>query len=99
MDYQVRLSQSAQSDLQDIVRYISIDDPARAVRFGRFLIQHVKSLGQFPQRGRIVPEFSDDSIREIFVKAYRIVYRVAQDKQSIEIIRFWHARRGKPELS
>ena len=98
MDYQVRLSRSAQSDIQDIVRYISIDDPARALRFGRFLIEHVKSLGQFPERGRVVPEFDDNSIREIFIRAYRIVYRVMHDKESIEIIRFWHARRGQPEL-
>ena len=98
MDYQVRLSRSAQSDIQDIVRYISIDDPTRALQFGRSLIEHGKSLGQFPDRGRVVPEFDDDSIREIFVRAYRIVYRVMHEKESIEIIRFWHARRGRPEL-
>jgi len=98
MGYQVRLSRSAQSDIQDIVRYISIDDSVRALRFGRFLIEHVKSLSQFPERGRIVPEFEDDSIREIFIRAYRVVYRIVPDSQSIEIIRFWHARRGRPQL-
>ena len=98
MDYQVRLSRSAQSDLQDIVRYVSIDDPEHALRFGRLLIEHVKSLGQMPDRGRIVPEFDDDAMREIFVRAYRIIYRVMHDKESVEIIRFWHARRGHVEL-
>ena len=37
MDYQVKLSRSARSDIKDIVRYISIDDPDQALRFGRFL--------------------------------------------------------------
>ena len=98
MDYQVKLSRSARSDIQDIVRYISIDDHGRALRFGRFLIQHGRSLSKFPERGRVVPEFEDESIREIFVKAYRIVYRVRHDERSIEIVRFWHAGRGQPEL-
>ena len=99
MDYQVRLSRSARSDIQDIVRYISVDDPTQAVRFGRFLIHHAKSLREFPERGRVVPEFSDIAIREIIVRAYRIVYRVDHETASIEIIRFWHAGRGRPEIS
>lgn len=99
MDYQVRLSRSARSDIQDIVRYISIDDPNQAVRFGRFLIQQIKGLAQFPELGRIVPEFDDESIREIIVRAYRIIYRVNHQTRSIEVIRFWHAGRGMPEIS
>jgi toxin ParE1/3/4 len=99
MDYQVRLSRSAQLDIQDIVRYISIDDAVRAVEFGRFLIKHTKRLSQFPEQGRVVPEFYDDSIREIIVRAYRVVYRVRHDLRTVEVIRSWHANRGFPELS
>jgi len=62
MDYRVVLSSSSRKDLQAIVRYISLDDPPRALQFGRFLIHHTKSLGQFPERGRIVPELEDESI-------------------------------------
>ena len=98
MDYQVKLSRSAQSDIEDIVRFISIDDPDQALRFGRLLIQHTKGLGQFPLRGRIVPEFDDDSIRELLVRAYRIVYRLNHNGRSVEIIRFWHAARDVPRL-
>jgi plasmid stabilization system protein ParE len=98
MDYQVKLSRSAQSDIEDIVRYISIDDPDQALRFGRFLIHQVKGLAQFPERGRVVPEFDDDSIRELIVKAYRIVYRLNHNERSVEVIRFWHGARGMPHL-
>ena len=99
MDYQVRLSRSARSDIQDIVRYISIDDPVQALRFGRFLIHHTKSLGEFPELGRVVPEFGDEAIREIIVRAYRIIYRVNHEAGFIEVVRFWHAGRGRPEIS
>jgi len=93
MDYQVKLSRSAESDIEDIVRYISIDNPDRALRFGRFLIDHARGLAQFPERGRVVPEFDDDSVRELIVRNYRIVYRLNQNQRSVEIIRFWHAAR------
>lgn len=98
MDYQVVLSASARSDIQDIVRYISLDDPRRAIEFGRFLIQCARSLGQFPMRGRVVPEFGDQLLRELIARSYRIVYRLNQDGELIEIVRFWHAGRGTPYL-
>jgi|SRR5215216_2974427 len=99
MDYQVTLSRSARSDIRDIVRYISIDDPDRALHFGRFLIQHARGLGHFPERGRVVPEFDDDSIRELIVRTYRIVYRVNHTRRCVEVIRFWHAAQGMPYLT
>lgn len=98
MDYQVVLSASARSDIQDLVRYISIDDASQALRFGRFLIQHARKLGQFPELGRVVPELDDESLREIIVRSYRVVYRVDEGKKRIEIIRFWHTGRGTPEI-
>lgn len=98
MDYQVRLSRSARSDVEDIVRYISSDNPHRAVIFGAFLIKHTERLGRFPELGRIVPELNDDSIREIIVRAYRVVYRVDHRQQLIEVIRFWHAGRATLDL-
>ena len=76
MDYQVELSSSAESDIQYIVRYISIDDPDQALHFGRFLMDHARGLAQFPERGRVVPEFDDDSVRELIVRSYRIIYRL-----------------------
>ncbi len=99
MDYQVILSFPARSDIQNIVHYISLYNQEQAWRFGLFLIQQARSLGQFPSRGGVVPEFDDESIREIFVKAYRIVYRLDRNKRTVEIIRFWHAARGTPVVS
>jgi toxin ParE1/3/4 len=68
MDYRVRLSRSAKSDIKDIVQYISIDDSIYALRFGRLLIQHTNTLGRFPERGRVVPEFENESLREIILE-------------------------------
>jgi toxin ParE1/3/4 len=99
MDYQVVLSLSARNDLRDIVRYISIDNPDEAIRFGRFLVSRTRLLAQSPELGRIVPEFEDALIREIIVRAYRVVYRVDHTQQFVEVIRFWRASRSVPEIN
>lgn len=99
MAYKIRFSHSARADIDNIFLYISIDNRDQAFRFVRFLIDQALSLGQFPERGRAVPEFDDESIREIVVRAYRIVYRVDHDLQLILVIRFWHAARAKLEMS
>lgn len=98
MDYQVVLSTSARSDLHDIVRYISFDAPDRALRFGLFLISRTRLLGKSPELGRVVPEFGDPLVREIIIRAYRIVYRVDPSLHVVQVIRFWHATRGVPEI-
>ena len=50
MDYQIVLSPSARADLRDIVRYISLDAPDRALEFGRLLISRTQLLAQSPER-------------------------------------------------
>ncbi len=98
MDYQVVLSPSAGVDLRDIVRYISFDAPDRALEFGRFLISRTRLLARSPELGRIVPEFQDAFIREIIIGSYRVVYRLNDSQHMVEVIRFWHAARGTPEI-
>ena len=98
MDYQIILSPSARRDLRGIVRYISADSPPKALEFGQFLVGKTKMLAQFPEIGRVVPEFNDDAIREIIVRSYRVVYRLNHSKRFVEIARFWHAARGIPKL-
>jgi len=99
MGYQVALSTSARRDLRDIVRYISLDSPERAVSFGQFLVNSTKRLADFPEMGRVAPEFGDPSIREIVVRRfYRVIYRVDHDDCRIDVIRFWHGARGTPEI-
>jgi toxin ParE1/3/4 len=98
MDYQVILSPTARAGLRNTVRWISLDAPDRALRFGRLLISKTKVLAQFPKLGRVVPEFADPTIREIIVRSYRVVYRVRHTERRVEIIRYWHGARGTPKM-
>jgi len=51
----------------------------------------VKALPEFPQSGRIVPEYRNENIREKIYKHYRIIYRIKNN--SIEIVAIYHGSR------
>ncbi|HEY9502342.1 MAG TPA: type II toxin-antitoxin system RelE/ParE family toxin, partial [Pyrinomonadaceae bacterium] len=71
---------------------------SRAMSFGYELISETDRLQEFPELGRIVPEYRNDSIREIIFRPYRIVYRVNHDEKLCAIARVWHSARGIPRL-
>ncbi len=98
MAYKLIWSPASRDDLHDIVSFIARDSRARAETFGYRLMEATDKLQQFPEIGRIVPEFHFATVREIVVRAYRIVYRVNHEHQSVEIARVWHAARGTPSL-
>jgi plasmid stabilization system protein ParE len=98
MDYKIIISGRAIADLRSIVTHIAKDNPTAAERFGIELIQRAKPLAQFPHLGRVVPEENDENIREIIFKSYRIFYRVNEQTRLIEVIRYWHAARGTPDI-
>ncbi len=50
-----------------------------------------RTLAYLAERGRAVPEFNDPSIRELFVRSYRLIYQVAE--QTVYIIGFIHGAR------
>ena len=98
MGIPVILTQQSRDDLQIIVRRIARDSPDRARAFGNLLIDKALSISSLPERGRIVPELNESSVREIIHGSYRIVYEIFQDPASVYVLRFWHAARGVPNL-
>jgi toxin ParE1/3/4 len=99
MALQVVWTQSALSDLEQIVCYVAADDLEAARRFGTSLIQRVEQVASFPRSGRVVPEVNEDTVREIILTPYRIVYEIFNDTQSLHVLRVWHAARGPVETS
>ena len=98
MGAQIIIGPSARNDLRDIVAFAALHSPDAAERLGFALIARAESLAQFPQRGRVVPEYNDPRLREILHLSYRVIYRINEAAQTIEVVRFWHAARGFPHL-
>ena len=91
MDRKVIWSDTAVTDLDAAAEFISMDSPAYAATFVLRLLDAAKSLGDLAERGRVVPEFKDETIREIFIHSYRLIYRV--EKKHVSILALIHGRR------
>ena len=98
MAYDLVWSPIALDDLHDIVVFIARDNPDRAMSFGYELILQTEGLREFPEFGRVVPEYKNSRIREIIFRPYRIVYRTNHEKKRCEIARVWHSARGMPTI-
>ena len=95
MAYRVDWTDSAWQEIEAAAKYIARDSP----HFASALINEARlaaqSLKKFPQRGRIVPELRDASVREIFVKQYRLIYEINLNR--VIILSFLHGARQFPQ--
>ena len=87
----VSWTQTAWSDLEAVADYIAKDSRHYAAAFVGEVRDAARSLGHVAERGRVVPEFHDPSIRELFVRDYRLVYQVVGS--IVYIIGFIHGAR------
>src|SRR5262249_30090097 len=55
------------------MRYIAQSSQRYALQMVDRITNRSKQIGQFPRSGRMVPEFSSDTIREVFEGSYRII--------------------------
>ncbi len=77
--------------LDDAVAYIARDSPPAAERLLVLALDAASSLDSLSGRGRIVPEFDQPSVRELFVQRYRLLYEVTPDE--VHILAFLHGAR------
>lgn len=90
-DFKVLWTENAIEDLLAIREYISEDSFARAETWILELFNSGEGLVSLPSRGRIVPEFKQENLRELLIDNYRLVYRIK--KTSIEIITVFEGHR------
>lgn len=76
----VAWTQRALSDLERIGEYIARHDPQAADRWLARLLARALAIPEMPLAGRVVPEVDRSEIREVFVKTYRIAYRLRDDE-------------------
>jgi toxin ParE1/3/4 len=87
---------SALDDLAEVRRFIALDSPSAAERVVNRIVQSTRRLEQFPQSGRIVPEYGRPDLREVIVDAYRIVYRIRGDVVAIASVE--HGARQRRDI-
>ena len=77
----------ADAQVDDAVAYIAADDLAAASAWLERLLERVRSLADYPDSGRMVPELQREDVRELIVPPYRVIYRRTADAVEIAAIR------------
>jgi addiction module RelE/StbE family toxin len=97
--FQVRWAEEAVRDLEEIVSYVAADIPVNAKNLLAKLRSRAEALDATPLRGRVVPElarFGIRSWRELVVKPYRIIYRVAE--KEVHVLAVFDGRRDLEDV-
>ncbi len=89
----LRWSERSINDLIAIQKYIAQDNPQTAKKWVAKLRQRTRRAAETALAGRIVPEFNQKDIREIFLGNYRIVYRVDNDNNGILVLTVFEGHR------
>ena len=88
----IEFAESALCDLEDILAwYAEQQVPEVGERLVRELFARTEQLSDFPESGRVVPEFGVKTIRELIHPPFRLVYRM--DSTTIRIVRVWRSER------
>ena len=88
----ISFSKSAIDDLKSIKEYYQEQGVVQTGQdFVVAIVDHIETLAAHPDIGRVVPEFNEDSIRELIHSPFRIVY--LHERESIKVIRVWRSER------
>lgn len=79
---------AARKDFLAALAFIREDNPPAATRLQERVETVLSRLEQFPESGRIIPEFPELPYREVIVSPYRFFYRL--EGENIWIVAVWH---------
>jgi toxin ParE1/3/4 len=71
--------------------YVSQSAAEAGERVVREILASLDQLAEFPESGRVVPEFEEPWLRELIRPPFRIVYRLEPER--VRIVRVWRSER------
>ena len=93
----VRFTPSARNQFLSALSYIRQDKPSAATRFRDRTEKILRRLENFPESGRIIPEFPELPYREVIISPYRFFYKIKADV--VWIVAVWHGAQLPKEPS
>lgn len=88
MTLKVSFTPPARAQFLAALAYIRADRRSAALAFRHRVNDVLARLGDFPDSGRIVPEFPDLPFREVIIDPYRFFYRVKGE--TVWVVAAWH---------
>jgi toxin ParE1/3/4 len=93
----VRFTPSSRAQFLAALQYIAADNPIAAVEMRERAATTLARLADFPESGRVLPEFPDLPFREVVIAPYRFFYRVKGE--AVWVVAVWHGAQLPDEPS
>jgi dihydrofolate reductase len=98
MGHQVIWTDEAITDLRRLVEFIAADNPSAAVNLGEKIIRKSMLLAEHPRLGRMLRENRRDTLRELSVPPYRLIYEIDDRSGVVKVRVLWHGARQEPDF-
>ena len=91
--FQVRITKTAEEDIQEIWGFIAEDNPTEAQRFSDRLETQIGTLETFPERSALIPEneILGTRYRHLLYGNYRTIFRTSG--KTVYVLRVIHGAR------
>lgn len=90
--HRISFAVSALGDLEEIRAWYRAEQvPEVGERLLAEILSAVERLADYPESGRVVPEFDLPQLREIIHPPFRIVYRLEVER--VRVVRVWRSER------
>lgn len=80
------------ADMEAIAEYIAKNSPIYASIQVEKILEKTNQIITYPFSGRKVPELNEESVRELIVDSYRLIYKIVSDNR-IDILTVHHSNR------
>jgi toxin ParE1/3/4 len=84
----IKFTPSARTQFLSALSYTRRDKVSVAINFRNQTGKILRRLEDFPESGRIMPEFSELPYREVIISPYRFFYKIKVDV--VWIVAVWH---------
>ncbi len=84
----VKFTPTARKQFLEALTYLHKENPTAALDLRRKAEKRLSRLVDFPESGRILPEFPDLPFREVVVAPYRFFYRIKET--TAWVVAVWH---------
>jgi plasmid stabilization system protein ParE len=84
----IQFTPSARKQFLSALAYIRKDKTTAAINFRNKIEKILRRLEEFPESGRIIPEFPELPYREVILPPYRFFYKIKGG--IVWIIAVWH---------
>lgn len=101
MAYKVRLSLQAKQDVREATDYIRANaNLERTRKWKNGVLEAIESLSEMPTRCAVAEESAEIGVelRHLIHRPHRIIFRVQEGTQTVDVLRVYHAARAPLRL-